>query len=132
MRAITFILLALLSQTPNAEMDKAQIDYMLQCQGCHKADGVGLDETVPNFNKYLARFIAHPKGREFLVRVPGSANAPFSDQQLASVLNWIMTDLITETPDNFTPYTASEIAAYKSEPLIEVTAARDQVLLLTE
>lgn len=124
--------LALSTLLTTAAIADPKVDYMLQCQGCHRADGVGMGETVPDFNAFLARFIAVPEGREFLVRVPGSANAPFSDQQLADVLNWIMTDLIAEPPESFTPYTAAEVHQYKASPLLEVVAARDKVLQLTE
>jgi mono/diheme cytochrome c family protein len=120
---------ALLATTAMAD---PQVDYMLQCQGCHRADGGGMGHEVPDFNEFLTRFIAVPEGREFLVRVPGSANAPFSDQQLADVLNWIMTDLISEPPAGFEPYTAAEVHRYKATPLIEVSAARNKVLQLTE
>ena len=41
-----------------------RVDYMLQCQGCHRADGSGSPGAVPDLRGSLARFLTVPGGRE--------------------------------------------------------------------
>ena len=38
----------------------------------------------------MGTFLTVPGGREYLVRVPGSAQSPLSDAELARVLNWMI------------------------------------------
>ena len=54
-------------------------DYMLHCRGCHGPDGAGLPGAAPYFRGQLARFLSVPGGREYLVRVPGTAQSELSD-----------------------------------------------------
>ena len=72
-----------------ASAETPQILYMLQCQGCHLADGTGAPGAVPSLEG-MGRFLSVPGGREYLVRVPGSAQSPLSDLELAEVLNWML------------------------------------------
>jgi hypothetical protein len=63
-----------------------RVDYMLQCQGCHLADGSGAPGAVPDLRGSLGRFLGVPGGREYLVRVPGAAQSspPTSDSRRCS------------------------------------------------
>jgi hypothetical protein len=54
----------------------------LNCQGCHRADGTGTPGSVPALADSVARFLAVPAGREYLVQVPGVAQAPLDDAAL--------------------------------------------------
>ena len=63
---------------------------MLHCQGCHRPDGSGVPGAVPDLRGHVSVFLGSPAGRAFLVRVPGSANAPLSDRELAELLNWMV------------------------------------------
>ena len=113
-----------------ATMARAHVDYMLNCQGCHGATGAGTaDGSVPPLAGAVGSFLAVPGGREFLVRVPGSANAALDDARLAQVLNWM---LLTFSPDvvdeRFEPYTATEVTAYRSDPLIDVEGVRAELM----
>ena len=64
---------------------RAQINYMLNCQGCHRPDGSGTaDNAVPEMKNFVGNFLKVAGGRAFLVQVPGSANAALDDTQLAS------------------------------------------------
>jgi len=98
---------------------------MLHCQGCHLADGSGSPGAVPALNGQVARFLAVPGGREFLVRVPGSASAPMSDADLAAVLNWIVARFgpVAEA-EAARPYAEDEVARLRREPLLDVAATR--------
>lgn len=109
---------------------KARLDYMLNCQGCHGPDGAGTaDGAVPRMQRFVGYFLHVEGGREYLVQVPGSSNAPLTDGELADVLNWILLQMSAgQLPQPFEPYTASEVAAYRSTPLEDVTAFRAALL----
>jgi mono/diheme cytochrome c family protein len=108
-----------------AAAEDPHVLYMLHCQGCHLPDGSGAPGAVPALRGSVARFLTVPGGREFLVRVPGSANAPLSDAELAAVLNWIVREFGPEgISAGARPYDAAEVARYRSDPLVEVEALR--------
>ena len=89
---LTHPLLADSSTLPGVEnANRAKVNYMLNCQGCHGPDGAGTaDGSVPTMKNFLGNFLAVEGGREFLIRVPGSANAALTDGNLAEVLNWML------------------------------------------
>ena len=105
---------------------RAQLDYMLNCQGCHGPTGAGtLDGSVPKMENFVGHFLSVPDGREYLIRVPGSANAPLSDNRLAEVLNWMLWRISSdELPADFLPYTESEVGKWRKEPLQDVVEHR--------
>jgi mono/diheme cytochrome c family protein len=106
--------------------DRARVNYMLNCQGCHGPDGAGAaDGVVPTMKDFVGKFLEVAGGREFLVRVPGSANAALSDARLAEVLNWMLPKISpAEIPADFAPYTAAEVATLRRQPLADVAAVR--------
>ena len=109
-----------------------ETDYMLQCQGCHRADGSGFGEGVPDLRDQIGRFLHVPGGREFLVRVPGSAQAPLSDAALAAVLNWMIERFgPAAVAADFRPYSAAEVAAART-PLLDVEGERGRLLAAME
>jgi len=96
----------------------AQVDYMLNCQGCHLADGAGRAGQVPKMTGEVARLLAAPGGRRYLASVPGVANAALSNADLADLMNWTLLAFDAEhLPDAFQPYTAEEIEAARAAPL---------------
>ena len=106
-----------------------QLDYMLQCQGCHLSDGAGTPGAVPSFVDFVGTFLGVPGGREFLVRVPGSSQSSLDDARLAAVLNWI---LVRFDPgslgDDFVPFTEEEVARVRRPPLTDVETLRRELL----
>ncbi len=99
-------------------------DYMLQCQGCHMADGSGSPESVPDLRGHLGLFLGVQGGREFLIRVPGSAQSPLTNSELAEVLNWMIREFgPVEVSARFVPFTAEEIALNR-RPLVDVEPVR--------
>jgi len=107
--------------------------YMLNCQGCHQADGRGLQGSVPDMRNFVGKFLDTPGGREFLVQVPGSANSPLSDAALAELLNWILITMsFTALPGNFRPYSAAEVEALRTQTLVDVDARRAELVLTME
>jgi mono/diheme cytochrome c family protein len=110
---------------PDIDEARAQSNYMLNCQGCHLADGTGLPGSVPSMRGIVGSFLAVPGGRDFLVQVPGSANAPLSNAELAELLNWILTTMSAEqlTPD-FQYYTEAEVEQMRQHTLMNVAEVR--------
>ena len=117
----------------DVNVQRARINYMLNCQGCHSADGSGSGEAVPRMKDYVGNFLRVPGGREYLVRVPGSANAALDDALLAELLNWMMPTLAPDaTPSDFVPYTAAEVGALRAQPLNDVATARERLVASIE
>ena len=105
------------------------VEYALNCQGCHRADGAGTPGSVPPLAGSVARFLAVAGGREYLVQVPGVAQAPLDDATLAAVLNWMLERFDkAHIPAGFTPYGADEIAKLRTKPLTDVDGIRKRLL----
>jgi len=87
---------------------------MLNCQGCHRADGRGTGDAVPALSGVAARFLSVPGGREYLIRVPGVAGSPLEDAPLSALVNWMLRRFDPRhLPVDFKPYTAAEVASYR-------------------
>jgi mono/diheme cytochrome c family protein len=95
--------------------------YVLHCSGCHRSDGSGVDGFAPDLRR-IGPLLRTQAGRDYLVRVPGVAQAPASDRELAALLNWVLAEIAETPPDR--PYTASEVAALRAKPLRDPLAAR--------
>lgn len=108
---------------------RAKFNYQMLCQGCHTPDGSGFKD-VPQIKGFIGNFLFNQKGREYLVRVPGSANSALNDKDLAEVLNWIILEMGgASTPNNLQRYTAEEVAKLRKKTLFEVIEYRKQLLL---
>lgn len=107
----------------------ARTNYILHCQGCHTADGSGLEDRVPNLRPILVPFAGTPEGRKYLVQVPGVAQSPLSDAETAAVLNWMLRNLAEQKQvAGLRAFTAKEVASYRATRLIEVRAKRAELL----
>ena len=82
----TAVLLATVAVAASAHAYAPNVEYALNCQGCHRADGAGTPGSVPPLTGSVARFLGVPGGREYLVQVPGVAQAPLDDATLAAVV----------------------------------------------
>jgi hypothetical protein len=101
---------------------------MLHCQGCHLADGSGSPGAVPSLHG-VGRFLHTSRGREYLIRVPGSAQSPLGDAALAALLDWIVVRFDPEmAAAGFRGFDAAEIARWRRPPLTEVDALRAELL----
>lgn len=131
MRIFAGCCLALLATAATAgglNPQRAQFNYQMSCQGCHAPDGSGANE-VPRMRDQVGVFLATAAGREYLVRVPGSAVSALDDADLAEVLNWIVLEFAgNSAPDPFEPYTAEEVGRLRQQPLNEVAQYRAQLL----
>jgi mono/diheme cytochrome c family protein len=91
---------------------------MLHCRGCHGPDGSGAVGAVPSFREHVAKFARVAGGREYLIRVPGTAQSELDDARIAALLNWILAEFsAAEVPPNFAPFTAEEVAHHRRQPL---------------
>lgn len=125
---VAIVALALL-MTRRADAYTPNVDYALNCQGCHRADGGGTPGSIPPLVGSVARFLAVPGGREYLVQVPGVAQAPLDDAALAAVLNWMLTRFdAAHVPTDFTAYVPDEIARLRTRPLTDVETLRARLL----
>lgn len=129
-RLLGVLLLATVAAPGGADEALAHQHYMLQCQGCHRPDGTGTMTTAPPMTGMVARFLAVPGGREYLVRVPGVATAVLTDAQLAELLNWTLYRFdAAHVPARFQPYTATEVGALRRHPLrTEAKVLRAQLI----
>jgi hypothetical protein len=122
------VLMSLVVFCLNASAFEPQVNYMLQCMGCHAPDGRGEPGHVPSVRTSLLPFANLTAGRCFLVRVPGAAQSTLSDAELAQLLNWMISNLSATKSDRFRRFTEAEVARYRRTPLVQVTAARKALL----
>jgi hypothetical protein len=107
----------------------ARTNYILHCQGCHTADGSGLEDRVPNLRPTLVPFSGTPEGRMYLVQVPGVAQSPLSDAETAAVLNWMLRKFAEpKQVAGLKAFTEEEVARYRATRMIEVRATRARLL----
>jgi mono/diheme cytochrome c family protein len=102
----------------------AQHDYALHCAGCHGFDGSG-SAQVPSLSS-MARYLDVPGGRDYVVRVPGVAQAPLSDSRLADLLTWLVERHGANALQP--PFTPEEVATLRSRPLLDPFAVRRGLL----
>ena len=106
-----------------------QANYMLNCMGCHLADGSGASGKVPSVRGSMLILSRSTAGRRYLVQVPGAAQSPLSDLELAQVLSWMVRNLSARAvPADFTDFTAAEVAEYRRSPLVNVRETRARLL----
>jgi hypothetical protein len=104
--------------------------WVLNCQGCHRADGLGSEGTDTTLAATVAKFLHAPGGREYLIRVPGVATSELSDADLAELINWMLLRFDREhVPASFQPYTPAEVGRLRTRPLrLEAKRIRERLL----
>jgi mono/diheme cytochrome c family protein len=106
----------------------AHLDYMLHCQGCHMADGSGVEGTVPPLPGEVGKFISSPEWRDYLVQVPGASQAFIDDAALARLMNWIVRRFDPENAKDLKPYEAAEVGRLRRQPVTNPTAVRRRII----
>jgi mono/diheme cytochrome c family protein len=109
--------------SPQANADEAE-RFTLHCSGCHGMDGRGVADNVPTLHG-LDTLLELEGGRSYLARVPGVAQAPLPDDELARLLNWVLARFSGHLPEP--PYTAEEVGALRRDPLRDPLSARPTV-----
>ena len=110
------------------EDHRALFNYQMLCQGCHAADGRGY-KSVPELKGSIHKFMATQKGREYLIRVPGAANAALNDRDLAEVMNWMLRRFSDNAELTWQPYEALEVGEYRKRPLNETVKYRESLIM---
>ena len=127
--ALLLLLLSSITTATGANETLARQNYILNCQGCHLADGSGSPGNVPKLNDFMGYFLHVDGGREFIVQVPGVAGSPISDQELADVMNWVLRNFSNnELPDPFIPYNAEEVGQLRQEPQLNLHQRREELI----
>ena len=107
---------------------EARIDYLLHCGGCHLPDGRGAPPEVPTLRDELGRIAGSDEGRAYLVRVPGSSQAPLSDADLTRVVNWVLQEFNQDTlPERFKPLSEREVARARANVLADPIGYREEI-----
>lgn len=126
-----FLLALILLQPSSLWARDPEVLYMMECQGCHLADGSGELNSIPTLHNNVAKFPAVPGGREYLVQVPGVASSSLSDQEIAAVLNWMLTKFgPAEWTTRYAQYTVEEVSTLRKHPLTETDSRRAELVLL--
>ncbi len=121
--------LSVCGTTAVARAETPPINYMLQCQGCHLADGAGSPGAVPPLRDLVGKFLRVSGGREYLIRVPGSAQSELSNRELAELLSWIIRRFgPEEDAAELAPFTAEEVGSARGRPLVDVDSVRRDLL----
>lgn len=106
-----------------------QINYALQCMGCHTPEGAGVADRVPSIRDTLVPLARMAEGRRYLVQVPGSAQSTLSNAELAELLNWMIRNLsVVSPPSTLAAFTEQEVASYRKQTLVQVRATRERLL----
>jgi len=122
------LLLLLAAAAPVAAEDP-KVSYWLHCAGCHRLDGSSAPPEVPTLLEEPGRIAALPGGREYLVRVPGVAQAGIDDAELASVLNYMLTTFSPASlPPSFEPFEPGEVGRLRHRVLEDPLRVRSEIL----
>lgn len=112
-----------------ADDRRAEVNYMLHCQGCHLPEAAGFEGKVPPMKDFVGYFLHSAEGRDFLIRVPGVAHAALSDEEVAELMNWLVQSFsAAQLPDPYQPYTRDEVAMLRDHPERDPDAARQKIL----
>jgi hypothetical protein len=77
----------------------------------------------------MGRLLSVKGGRSYLVQVPGAAQAPVSDGELAAVVNYMLETFNAHTlPADFKPLTAAEVTKWRKDWLPDVAAVRQLLI----
>jgi mono/diheme cytochrome c family protein len=108
---------------------RAKQNFQLNCMGCHGEDGKGLEGHVPSLHGTLSRIASVPKGRDYVLRVPGVTQSLLSPEEVAEVLNWAILQFSDEkSAKQIKPFTPAEVASAREKSLLEISAPRAEAL----
>ena len=121
MRALAAAGLVFLASAPGFAEIPVREAFQLHCSGCHGPDGRGNGSFVPDLHE-LAPLMRVEGGREYLVRVPGVAQAPVESAALARLLNFVLKEM--SGVEAFEAYDADEVEQLRERPFLDPVGAR--------
>lgn len=128
-RIIAAVLLLGVSSGAAADEQRARVNYMIHCQGCHLPEAEGYPGKVPRMKNFVGFFLHSQEGREFLLRVPGVSTSSLADDQLAELMNWLMQAYSEEQmPRHSKPFTVAEVATLRKNPEADPATTRERIL----
>lgn len=130
LRLLLLAALAWSGSTHAGSEERARLQFVRYCSGCHHQDGSGSPEFgVPSMRGLLGQFLQVPGGRAFIVQVPGVMNSALGDAEIARLMNWLLPAISAPTlPAGFQPYTAAEIARLRTTRPADVPATRAKLV----
>ncbi len=109
--------------------EEPRIAYWLHCAGCHLLDGSGAPPEVPTLIDEPGRIAGLPGGRDYLIRIPGVAQAGLDDAKLAAVLNFMLEEFSpSTTPAAFETFTSEEVGVMRQQVLIDPLRSRATIV----
>jgi hypothetical protein len=107
-------------------------NFARNCQGCHGDTGVSVKE-IPTLLNRVGYFTRAEEGRAYLVQVPNVALSTIHDQELADMLNWMVTKFdAAQLPPDFKPYTGEEVGVLRKVRIIPTVRRAEVVKLLVD
>ena len=101
--------------------------YLLHCSGCHIEDGSGDPPEVPDLRKNLDKLLKSATGRGYMLRVPGVTDTPITPQEMADLMNWLITEFYPELED-FRLISAEEVIRGRATRLANPLEVRQTLL----
>ncbi len=96
----------------------AKQNWILECQGCHRADATGKVGEIPNMKGQVSKMLSVKGGQEYLSRVNGIAEAPISDSDLVDLMNWMLVEFDPDNiPETFSGFKAEAVGQLRRIPL---------------
>ena len=109
-------LLTVFTSNAGANEQRARVNYMIHCQGCHLPEAAGYPGKVPRMKNFVGYFLHSQEGREFIVRVPGVSTSLLPNDELTELMNWLLlTYSARQLPENFMPFTVDEVARLRPD-----------------
>lgn len=129
LRTVIALMAIVAASQGNGTEQTPRVNYMIHCMGCHLADGSGNPPDVPDARGEMGRMLAVDGGRAYLVQVPGAAQAPISDAELAGVINYMLETFNARSlPDDYVPLTPDEVAEWREHWMRDVAKTRQELL----
>lgn len=102
--------------------------YLLQCSGCHGADGSGDPRVdVPPFPGFIGAFLLDPEGRRYIINVGGVMSAGLNDHDTARVMNWLLESFAGPSTGGFERFDAAEVKKLRDTRPADAVALRREI-----
>jgi mono/diheme cytochrome c family protein len=100
--------------------------YVLNCQGCHGARGEVANGDIRPLTYVFSAFTQTPRGRAYLIRVPGIAAAPIADGPLTQLLNYLANLWRSDydAAQSIPRFSVADVSALRRRPLVDIAAER--------
>jgi mono/diheme cytochrome c family protein len=111
-------------------LSKPATTYAANCAGCHGHSGRSVGE-IPTLVDRIGYFARIPEGRAYLVQVPNVAMSAVRDEDLAEMLNWLLTTYsAAQLPSDFRPYTGVEVTELRKVRIIPWSRRKELIQAL--